>query len=71
MIGQKLEQRETMHKMVYDEMIKAILHIINKLDLSSIKGKDSELEVTYEIAESSQQIKFFCINTFSCKGSVF
>lgn len=47
MIEEKLEQRKNMHNILYDEMIKAILHIIHKLDLSSIKGMDSDFEVTY------------------------
>ena len=45
MLGQKLEQREAMYGMVYDEMVKAILRIIHKLDLSSIKGSSSAREV--------------------------
>ena len=45
MLGQKLEQREAMYGMVCDEMVKAILRIIHKLDLSSIKGSSSVLEV--------------------------
>ena len=45
MLGQKLEQREAMYGMVYDEMVKAILRIIHKLDLSSIKGSSSVQEV--------------------------
>lgn len=45
MHGQKLEQRESMHGVVYDELMNAILHIIHKLNLSSIKESDSELEV--------------------------
>ena len=45
MLGQQLEEREVMHGLVYDELIKAILCIIHKLDLSSIKDSSSTLEV--------------------------
>lgn len=41
MLGQQLEQREAMHGMVYDEMMKAILRIIHRLDLSSIKDSST------------------------------
>ena len=59
MLEQKLEQREAMHGMVYDEMIKAILHIIHKLDLSStcIKGSSSALEVMSVRSYSSKLLK--------------
>lgn len=45
MIGQKYEQHESMHGMLYDEMIQAILRVIHKLDLSSFKGLSSDVEV--------------------------
>ena len=45
LLGQKLEQREAIYGMVYDEMVKAILRMIHKLDLSSMKGSSSTLEV--------------------------
>ncbi|KAL9956083.1 hypothetical protein ACROYT_G037506 [Oculina patagonica] len=44
LLGQQLEKREAMHGMVYDEMMKAILRIIHKLDLTSIKGSSLGLE---------------------------
>ena len=44
-MGEKLEQIDCMHRIVYDEMMKAILRIIHKLDLSSVNGPSSELEV--------------------------
>ncbi|XP_067044034.1 DNA-dependent protein kinase catalytic subunit-like isoform X2 [Acropora muricata] len=44
LIGQKHEQHESMHGMLYDEMIQAILRVIHKLDLSSFKGLSSDVE---------------------------
>ncbi|XP_068717854.1 DNA-dependent protein kinase catalytic subunit-like isoform X1 [Montipora capricornis] len=44
LVGEKLEQIDCMHRIVYDEMMKAILRIIHKLDLSSVNGPSSELE---------------------------
>jgi hypothetical protein len=40
-----LEKREAIHEMVYDEMIQAILRIIHKLDLTSTKDGQSDIQV--------------------------
>ncbi|XP_022778667.1 DNA-dependent protein kinase catalytic subunit-like isoform X5 [Stylophora pistillata] len=42
LLGKQLEERKVMHGLVYDEMIRGILRIIHKLDLSSSKGSSAQ-----------------------------
>ena len=49
MLVQDLDKRDLVHEMVYDELIQAILRIVNKLDLKSRKSAQSGLEVSFAI----------------------